>query len=66
MQVELEKISKKKTFKNFISTNFDIKLKVLSTTSVIICLMEIPTLKQSEFIAIGRLAEGQFLEEGLT
>ena len=56
----------KKTFKNFIRTNFDIKIKVLSAPSVIICLTKIPTLKQSEFVAKARLAEEQILKEELT
>jgi hypothetical protein len=56
----------KKTFKNFIRTNFYIKIKVLSAPSVIICLTKIPTLKQSEFVAKARLAEEQILKEELT
>jgi hypothetical protein len=65
MQVELKTI-KEKTFKNFISTIFVMKLNVLSTPRVIICLTKIPTLQQSEFFAKARLREGQFLKEGLT
>jgi hypothetical protein len=54
-----------KRCKHIIRTNFDIKLKVLSTSCVIVCLIKIPKLKQSEFVAIACLAEGQFLKEWL-